>query len=847
MTSGSPTSSSESPSGGGSRSFELLHEKVQKWIWREGWMALRDVQEQAIVSILQGSKDLILSAATAAGKTEAAFLPICSELVDDAEGSVRALYVGPLKALINDQFRRLESLCEDLHIPVTKWHGDASAAGKRRLLEKPRGILMITPESLEALLCRRGSRVPALFGDLSVVVIDELHSFVATERGIQLQSLLQRLEASVGSRIRRIGLSATLGEMSIAADYLRPRGGAEVELLTSDSDGQELKLLLKGYIQSNPAKALHTMGKAEEEERSALKAICDDLFKRLRGHHNLIFANARSLVEQVADSLRRRCESRRLPNEFFPHHGSLSKNLREDLEQALKDGNSPLSVVCTSTLELGIDIGSVTSVAQIGTPPSVSSLRQRLGRSGRKPGEPAILRQYIEEAELTPRTSLIDRLRPTLFEAVADLELLLDGWCETPAREELHLSTAIQQVLALVVERGGIRAKDAFRLLCADGPFDRLTPDLFERLLRRMGETELIEQDRAGLLLLGSRGEGITEHYSFYAAFKTPEEYRIQTGERTLGSIPMDSVPPVDAHLIFAGRRWLVVDVDHGSKTIRVARSPAGRVPIFKSGGLGICCHVRKRMKALYQRGDTPAFLDEGARQLLAQGRECFATLGLAETGVVRDGSDVLLLPWTGSREVARISMELRAQGAVCLPESIALRLTGQTVRSLRTLLRCALEEGGAGATSVLSIGPVPRIEKYDDLLDDGLALAQWQSKIANWDRIEAVLRTLLENAVKESVGSDQASSENGCARRWPFVAPGAKSALAEAADLLGVESSATLDEIRRSYRRCIKTWHPDRFAAEPRETQRAAHEMILRIRWAFETLCSADEDRRVR
>jgi len=156
-----------------------------------------------------------------------------------------------------------------------------------------------------------------------------------------------------------------------------------------------------------------------------------------------------------SDLLRRRCEHEGLPNEFWPHHGSLSREIREDTEAALKAGNRPATAICTTTLELGIDIGSVKSVAQIGPPPSVAALRQRLGRSGRRPGEPAILRAYVVENYVTAQSPVSDRLRESLVQSAACVRLLLGNWFEAPREGGLHLSTFVQQILSIIAERGG--------------------------------------------------------------------------------------------------------------------------------------------------------------------------------------------------------------------------------------------------------------------------------------------------------------------------------------------------------------------------------------------------------
>ena len=304
-----------------SAAFASLHPLVQKWIWSQQWSGLREVQERAVAPILAGDRDVIIAASTASGKTEAAFLPICSALLEDETeaGGVRALYISPLKALINDQYGRLDDLCEHTDLAVHRWHGDVPGARKHMVLKHPSGILLITPESLEALFVLHGEKIQHLFGGLRYVVVDEVHTFIGTERGAQLRSLLYRLELSVRHKAARIGLSATLGDMGAACDWLRPAGGDDVVLIDSKGDGNELKLQVRGYV-SAAHKGMPARG-ASGVERDAdgdLIAIADHLFSVHRGRDGLVFANSRSAVEQITDSLSRRCERDRVPNEFVP-------------------------------------------------------------------------------------------------------------------------------------------------------------------------------------------------------------------------------------------------------------------------------------------------------------------------------------------------------------------------------------------------------------------------------------------------------------------------------------------------------------------------------------------------
>jgi ATP-dependent Lhr-like helicase len=255
-------------SAGPSTAFEQLAPHVQRWVYDANWTGLRDAQEAAIPQLVRPGADVLISAATAGGKTEAAFLPLISSLLNDpADGpGLQALYVAPLKALINDQFSRLSDLCAGTDIGVHRWHGDVAGDRKTKLLKDPRGVLLTTPESLEAMFVLRGTKVPGLFSRLRYVVVDELHAFLGTERGAQLSSLLHRLELTARRRIVRVGLSATLGDMRLAAAQLRPAAPDQVVTITSADGGQDLRLAVRGYLDSPPGNSRPNPQPAEAEE-----------------------------------------------------------------------------------------------------------------------------------------------------------------------------------------------------------------------------------------------------------------------------------------------------------------------------------------------------------------------------------------------------------------------------------------------------------------------------------------------------------------------------------------------------------------------------------------------------
>ena len=639
-----------------SSAFQSLHPRIQRYLWTEQWEALREVQELAIPLVLSADRDVIIAASTASGKTEAAFLPALTHLLNtDEEGLI--VYISPLKALINDQFERLQRLCEDLEVPVWPWHGDISGSTKQRFFKHPRGVLLITPESLEAMLCNRGTSVAAAFSKLLYVVVDELHAFIGSERGKQLQSLMHRMDVLLRRRTPRLGLSATLGDFSSAGAFLRPGVGVSPALVNASSAGNDLQLVIKGYEQLTP-------DAGSDENPAAPAALAEHLYRVLSGTNNLIFPNSRREVERYTHLLNLLSEQDGRPREFWPHHGSLSKEIRTDTEAALKQKGRPASAICTNTLELGIDIGAVKSIAQIGPPPSVASLRQRLGRSGRRPGEPAVLRGYVIEDAIDAESTLKTRLRLDTVQSTACVMLLLERWFEPPSVNGLHLSTLVQQLLSSIAQYGGLKAAQAYQLLCADqGPFHGLSQDAFAELLRHLGQEQVLIQDGSGLLLHGPVGDKLVNHYTFYAAFSVDEEFRIVAAGKALGTLPVSQLVTVGQRILFGGRTWLVEQIDDAQKTIYVAAAKGGTPPLFNGTGGQVHTQVRQKMRGLYQQEIKPDFLDPTASRFLQEAQSAYRLLRLDGKVLFDQGSDALLLTWLGDSSNEAIACLLNAQG----------------------------------------------------------------------------------------------------------------------------------------------------------------------------------------
>ena len=738
-------SSSEESSG-----FDRLAEPVRRWIWRRGWRGLREIQERAIAALLDDDdRDLIVAAPTAGGKTEAAFLPLISSVVDKpGHGGFDLVYVGPLRALINDQFQRLEELCEMAGLPIFPWHGDVPQGVKARARKSRRGVLLITPESLEALFLLRGLEIPALFMGVRAIVVDELHAFLGNERGVHLRSLLTRLEMAAQRRIRRVGLSATLGEMTLARAYLRPDQSEGVAIVEGTSGARELRVQVRGYPRSEQ-QAGDDGEKAIED--AAKRSVALHLFSRLRGTRNLIFAGSRQGVEWYADALRVMSERERLPVEFLPHHASLSREHRLHLEQRLKT-HPATTAVCTSTLELGIDIGDIASVAQIGAPFSVSSLRQRLGRSGRRPGQAAVLRLYAIGAASGPDSHPLDRLQLGLIRSIAMLELLIGGWCEPPAPQALHLSTLTHQILSVIAEHGGASARRLHMTLCERGPFGRVDSRLFARLLRNLGapEVALIEQAPDGTLLLGPRGEQLVEHYSFFAVFQTPEEYRIIADGKLLGTLPILMILTVGMSIVFSARRWRITGIDDRDKVIEVAADRAGRAPHFGGGGGAIHDTVAERMRDVLSSDDYPVYLDQGAIRLLREARAEFRRLGLSGRSMceVGEGSYVLAT-WAGTVKTSSLALALRTMGytATIHDGFLEVRCDRRTETPVVALERIA-GSANVSSASVLSGAENLRTEKFHRYLSSELLVEDAISSRIDLDALPALASRLLAETV---------------------------------------------------------------------------------------------------
>jgi ATP-dependent Lhr-like helicase len=464
----------------------------------------------------------------------------------------------------------------------------------------------------------------------------------------------------------------------------------------------------------------------------------------------LVFANSRRDVEFYSDRLRMLCEAQGVPNEFWPHHGNLSKEIREDTEAALKQKERPASAICTSTLELGIDIGPVKSVVQIGPPPSVASLRQRLGRSGRRKGEPMILRGYSVEAQLTASSGLSNQLRQGLVQMIAMVRLLAVGWYEPACTTKLHGSTLVQQILSAIAQNGAVRVDQLWNSLCGVGPFSSVSKVYFFSLLKELGRHEIIFQDATGLLLLAPKGESITKHYTFYAAFSTPDEFRIVAKTRTLGSIPVLYPLAPGNFVIFAGRRWEVLSISVKDLMIEVKPAAAGVEPRF-APLIGAFVHdqVRQEMRDVLRTNVSVPFLDEVGQSLLHEARETYTRFDLERDWILQSGRNTKIFLWKGDCVHETLSLMLRARGFKGMNEGLYIGLENTTVALVREALQALCEEEPVDPIYLASTVANKQQEKWDSLLPVDVLNASFASSCLD---VEGTLAALKSAVSKEEI-----------------------------------------------------------------------------------------------
>lgn len=732
---------------------------IQDYIYQSGWQALRSVQNAAAEAIFNTDDNVLLTASTASGKTEAAFFPILTLLDEDPPHSVGVLYIAPLKALINDQFGRLSELCEEAGIQVTRWHGDVSHAQKRRLLRKPSGILQITPESLESLMINKHMEIPSLFGDLRFIVIDEVHSLLRGDRGMQTFCLIERMCRLADCRPRRIGLSATIGNPEEAGRFLGAGSGRRTLIPRTEGGREVWRLSMEHFFNSGPQadegrQLIDAAPVLEEASDTAPKAADPGIgyiFEHTRGRKCLIFTNSREECEALCQSLRQYCEANHEPDRFLIHHGNLSASYRESAEEEMKDDDSLLSVCATATLELGIDIGRLERAFQVDAPFTVSGFLQRMGRTGRR-GDPCEMWFVMREDHPEPRAMLPQLIPWYLIQGIALVQLYIEErFVEPPRTQRLPYSLLYHQTMSTLASCGEMTPAELATRVLTLSSFHLITQDDYRILLRHLIKIGHIDQTENGGLIVGLEGERIVNNYKFYAVFQENVEYAVRAGAEELGTIVKP--PPIGDKIAIAGRVWVVEEVDHRRREV-CCTLVKGNIPAYFGDVAGdIHTRILERMYGVLKEQNSYPYLMRHAVCRLQEARESFAKSGMRDHPLVHLGGNMwALFPWLGSYAFLALErmLKIRCKQRLGLKGLDSLRpyyLQFTMKVSASDFYRIMAEEAEQDFDPLELVYPneVPNFEKYDEyvpaeLVRKGFALGVldvegMKQSVRSWSR----------------------------------------------------------------------------------------------------------------
>ena len=723
------------------RIFSRFPSFIREYIFTHGWEELRPVQIEAARVILETEDNLLLSSSTASGKTEAAFFPILADLCTraaEAEG-VSVLYVAPLKSLINDQFLRMEELLDQSGIPVFHWHGDVGSSQKTKFLKHPSGILQITPESLESMLMNRSADLLRLFGALRYVVLDEIHTLIGSDRGNQVLCQLARLSRLTGVFPRRIGLSATIGDLPLAAKWLGEGSTRETQAPTPPKEKLKWRLGLEHfYIQDPTLSQTHTGAERASgvtQKKAASDAGFEYLYDAVKGKKALVFSNSREETELVTATLRQIAKARGEKDRFLIHHGNLSAAIREDAETKMKDEGFDAVACATVTMELGIDIGKLERVAQVDAPTSVSGFLQRLGRSGRREAPPEMMMVFREETPL-PNAPLPELLPWGLLRGIALVQLYVEErFIEPPRLRKMPLSLAFHQTLSILASSGELKPSALAERLLSLPPMAHLQRETYRALLLSMVQNEYLELTEEKGLIVGLKGERLVNSFKFYAVFKDSEDYTVRKASEEIGTIT--NPVPVGERFALAGRVWEVEEIDLLRKLIYV-HPVEGKMEISWPGDSGeIHTKVLRRMKqVLFEDTEYPYLMPNAKARLLAA-RHVARRTGLADRCLISlSDSNYCLFPWLGTRAFRTLKRFLASHastlGVSNLESEGCCYLTFRLAYDkkdafLETLCRMLAEQGIA-PESLVGKSEAPIFDKYDDcipteLLREGYAI----------------------------------------------------------------------------------------------------------------------------
>ncbi|MEZ4228793.1 MAG: DEAD/DEAH box helicase [Polyangiaceae bacterium] len=621
---------------------------------RLGFSSLRPVQEEAGAALLDG-KNAVVLAPTAGGKTEASMFPTLSMMVSAPPSSIGAIYIAPIKALLNNQAERLGNYTQMVGLDRFVWHGDTGDSERRKFLREPCELLMTTPESLEVMLVSKRVNDRKLFGDLRTIVIDEVHAMAGSDRGAHLMSIIERLAKLSRHDIQRVGLSATVGNPADILSWLQGSSRREGVVVDPPKGKRNPTLLL-----------VH---------RENLGELARDAARMAKGQKSLFFCQSRSTTEAVAEHMRRSGTT------VFVHHSAVSKEERQLAEAEFARG-SDACVVCTSTLELGIDVGDLDRVLQAEAPDTVSSFLQRMGRTGRR-DKPANTNFFCETTE-------------GVLQAIALVSLAKEGWVESVPTEDRCWPVLIHQLLAMSLAADGISAEDAWAHLSPVPDFRGIHRAEYDRLLNWMIRDNALRL-ASGRLILGPKAEkrfGRKNFMELFAVFSSPQSYTVETkAGQPLGSLNQQFVDRlVDgiSSFLLGGRGWFVVSVRHEDRKVVVEPAPRGKQPTWGGFlpqflGFELCQRI---LKVILEDTAYP-WLEASAAEVLAEHRAGMREVLRSERGgITMEEGELQWWTFAGGRinGTLRYALEAVTGDWKIIPDNFLIKVRGDSLNIPRFL-----------------------------------------------------------------------------------------------------------------------------------------------------------------
>ena len=563
------------------------------------------------------------------------------------------------------------------------------------------------------------------------VVIDEIHALIGQDRGNQVICLLSRLARLIGHHPRRVGLSATVGDVRIAADWLG--AGSERETIAPIPPRTSLKwrLGLEHFYIQNPNEVQGSDSKISTADGSVkggyakLDPGFEFLYDTLYGKKALVFSNSREETEYVTATMRQISRARGDEDVFYIHHGNLSASLREDAERTMKDESVTRAVTCaTVTLELGIDIGRLDRVAQVGSPTTVSGFLQRLGRSGRRGSAPEMIMLYREETPL-PNAPLHDIIPWELLRGIGIVELYsTERFIEPPRIRKMPLSLAFHQTLSTIASLGELTPRQLADRVLSLPPFAELSRESYRALLVSMINDEYLELTETKGLIIGLKGERIINSFKFYAVFKDSEDYTVRCESEEIGTIT--TPPPVGDRFALAGRVWEVKEVDIPRRLIFV-KGVDGKMEVSWPGDGGeIHTKLILAMRDVLFNGKDYPFLGDNARDRLENARRVAKNAKMDERMLVHlGGQSYVLFPWLGTRSFRTMRRFLQknastlgisdVQSEGC--HYITFKAKADAGTRLMDNIRDILETEGLDVFSLVNGGECPVFDKFDEYI----------------------------------------------------------------------------------------------------------------------------------